>query len=753
MSPHSDLRPTADLLPSLNSDTLELPGRAWVPMPTLPVGSAASRGDDQLITPRLIYRALMHWWAIAVPVAVLLAVGSSAAIWFTFQPRYRAAAILQIQDRASTLVPEWTEDGNLSEKASMRFVQTQVELLRSPLVLGPLLSQPEIARIPGVSAADDPLATIVRALRVEAIEDSELYSVSCTWNEPEPAALLVNSALESYFRLRAEHEAARSQRVVELLDQEKELRAEAVQRLREKMRALGKEILGQELAVESPSGESRPPLRSLEKLQVDLAEAEVKRRVLEAQLKAAEEGEGPTVPAAFVEEAVLQNSEIQEARILINQKRAMLHRIESAAVQGRADGSYQRLEREIAQLERSLEEATRRARVRTTDNMKAMAGLKRKDDVQKLEDDLNSQKVHEQILRERLADEIKTMEATSGKSLELEFLRAELAREGKVFEMIAERSTALKTQMKAPERVTLLERAEPPLQPLERLPYRELFLGILASLAAPFGLAVLYEILVRPISDSEQLGQGTRLSVVAEVAHLPTRARQGGRIVPARLAAFSVFEESVESLRTALLHNESNSSVQVIAVASAVPREGKTSIASQLSVSLARSANVLTLIIDGDMRSPDIHRIFGVPAEPGLAEVLRGQCSLDEAIRTDWHERLHILPAGMLTTSPHELLGAGAFGEILQALRERYRYIVIDTPPVLSASEALVMAREADGTLLCAMRNRSREDWVRRASDRLQNLGISILGSVLSAVPTKEYTYRYGRYSDLRLPK
>jgi len=182
-------------------------------------------------------------------------------------------------------------------------------------------------------------------------------------------------------------------------------------------------------------------------------------------------------------------------------------------------------------------------------------------------------------------------------------------------------------------------------------------------------------------------------------------------------------------------------------VTSAVNHEGKTSVAAQLAVSIARASGELTLLIDGDMRSPDVHNVFDIPLEPGLAEVLDHQHSLEDAIATSWSKYVHLVPAGKLHSSPHKLLGNGSMKSLLDKVPNRYRYIVIDTPPVLAASESLVLAKAADASLICAMQDVSRVDQVAKTYERLVAAGGNPIGTVLNGVPARRYAYRYGSYS------
>jgi capsular exopolysaccharide synthesis family protein len=354
----------------------------------------------------------------------------------------------------------------------------------------------------------------------------------------------------------------------------------------------------------------------------------------------------------------------------------------------------------------------------------------------------------EQMLKERYEEQRKQVEQNSGETMELGFKRDELVRAEKVFELIAQRALQLQTERGAPARVTLMQPAEPPGNPVELFPFRNIALAVLACFCLPFGLAVGWERLVGRVSDSLTLERQSNVCVLGEIAHLPARTPVSHGSASARIRHdLGLFEESIDSLRTSLTLSDKFGDLRVLAVTSAANREGKTSVVSQLAVSFTRATGKPLLLIDGDMRCPDIHNVFDVPLEPGLAQVLSGECGLEEAIVTSWSDLVHLLPAGKLKVSPHTQLGNGAWTSLLAKIPPFYRYVLIDTPPVLSASEALVLAKSADATLVCAMRDVSRMDQIRRILDRLAAAGGHPVGLVLNGVPAKNYSYRYGAYS------
>jgi capsular exopolysaccharide synthesis family protein len=147
------------------------------------------------------------------------------------------------------------------------------------------------------------------------------------------------------------------------------------------------------------------------------------------------------------------------------------------------------------------------------------------------------------------------------------------------------------------------------------------------------------------------------------------------------------------------------------------------------------------------MRSPNLHEIFDVPLQPGLAETLEGKASIEAAVVSTSCPHLDLLPAGKLAGNPHQLLGNIEPSALIRSIPERYSYVVIDTPPVLAASEALILATMADATLVCVLRDVTRIDRVKKAYQRLLMAGGKPVGLVLSGVPTKSYAYHYGNYA------
>jgi succinoglycan biosynthesis transport protein ExoP len=700
---------------------------------------------------QFVLAALRRWWMIATPLGILLAIVSSAVVFLLFRPEYEAQAWLRIEEHTPYIAFE-SRDQNQNKL----FVQTQRELIRSPLVIGPVLSRPEIARIPELVKQSDPITWLGKQVSVLAVGESELFRVVFSNPDAGNAARVVNAVIDSYFNLRDQDEAERVQRVIELLDQERDRRAGEVSRLREDVRELAKQTPGAEagsLTAESDANN----LRSLGELQSRIITTEVEQEVLQARIRALEEAlksqESLVAPEALVQRSVEDNPEVQDLKSQISLKRTQLRDIQDLTVRNDKDPNVQRLTRGIEQNEKALKELRIHLRQQAQEELRLYSAGKRAEELANLRSELEARKITVKLLSDRYEQELKNVRQVSGDTLELEFKRAELARAEQVFGLIAERALKLRTEQRAPPRVSLLKRADPPAAPIEYFPYRNILLASLAGLCLPFLLAVAREKLARRINDADQLESESHLDVIGEIVRLPARARISRPQAVARTnERLQLFEESVDSLRTGLLLPESLRNMKVLAITSAAKREGKTSVAAQLAVSLSRASEEAILLIDGDLRSPDIHKIFGIPLQPGLIEVLNHQASLDNAIVTGWNACLHLLPAGQLTSSPHRLFGNGALKWLLEQLLPRYRYILIDTPPVLAASEALILAKAADATLVCAMRDLSRVDQVKKAYSRLSAVGAHTIGAVLNGVPAHRYAYDYGYGYETKTP-
>ena len=713
---------------------------------------AKGRDAEQGLSGRFLLETLKRRWRVVLPLGLVLSGVAAAAGYWLYEPRYEASAWFRIADRSPFVAFEDKQD-----ERSRAFFQTQLELIRSPIVLGTVARQKEIASIPLVAVQPDPVLWLSKQVKVLTAGESELFRIAFTCNSSDHAAMIANAVADTYFRLRDQYEVENNRRIIELLEQERTSWSKEVGRLQQNLREIAKGA-NVELSNRPKFDEDSAAWRVLADLQSRLVTVQSERAIMEAQIKAIEEPEGTAAAenkgasdghaaaGEGAEPGLEIRPDLQKLGESLAGKMARLKETETRSALGAKDPACVRLAEEIRQDKLALEQARRMV----VQDAESGLAVKRRVDLVKMRNDLSGRRVMEEVLKEQYATELKRASRQTGDGLEVELKRAELSRAESIFERIAERILKLQTERGAPARVYLLQKAEAPVTPTDGGPIRWSLLCGLAGFFAPFGLALVWDRTHRKVGNTDSMTSQSEIPVIGEVAKLSTRRQRRALAKPENHRPSEeekLYKESVDSLSTAVLLSQELHGKRILAVTSAVPAEGKTSLSVQLALSIARSTGQATLLIDGDMRAPDVHRMFGIRLEPGLVDVLGGKCSLADAIVTTWNPNLHLhlLPAGRLHVTPHGLLGDGAWRALLASVPQSYTHVIVDTPPVLAASESIMLSEAADATLLCAMRDVSLLDQVKRARERLLIAGIRPL-AVLNGVPTREYSYRYGRY-------
>jgi protein-tyrosine kinase len=205
-------------------------------------------------------------------------------------------------------------------------------------------------------------------------------------------------------------------------------------------------------------------------------------------------------------------------------------------------------------------------------------------------------------------------------------------------------------------------------------------------------------------------------------------------------------KEAYKALRTNVMFSVSANKGKVIGITSAVSGEGKSTTALNLAITFAETGSRV-ILIDADMRRPNIKRIMGVEAESGLAEVLARFSPLEDAIQTSPFKNLDILYSGATPPNPVELLGSKAMETLIEAFKGYYDYIFIDTPPVIVVTDATVLAKLLDGIILVVRENASKRDEVLYAVSKLQFVGAKVIGTVLNDKTFHaKRGYGYGKY-------
>ena len=269
---------------------------------------------------------------------------------------------------------------------------------------------------------------------------------------------------------------------------------------------------------------------------------------------------------------------------------------------------------------------------------------------------------------------------------------------------------------------------------------------------------------VVPQVDTDELKKTYKEKISRDISddELWRIGRMISHFVPKSTAA-----ESYRALRTNISFMKMERDIKTIVFTSSSPQEGKTTVSINLAMAMAQAGHK-TLLIDGDFRRPVISKIFGIPSVPGMADVIlgnyawrdtvrsitdlmMGQMTTDELMATPGLDNLFILPSGTIAPNPAELVGTKINREILREAHEEYEFVIVDAPPVLAATDAVIWGSMADGVVLVYQVGKIARGALKRAKAQIDNVKVSILGVVLNGLkaeisPDYEYHDKYYYY-------
>lgn len=293
--------------------------------------------------------------------------------------------------------------------------------------------------------------------------------------------------------------------------------------------------------------------------------------------------------------------------------------------------------------------------------------------------------------------------------------------------------------------VQQVEEAIEPGAPFSPQPRRSLMLGLFVGALLGAGVVALLEFLdntVKPEMDVQALTGAPMLATVSQLAKL----EPGGRQVYTMSQPQSAAAESLRLLRTNLEFASASESIHALTVSSPSPGEGKSTTAANLGVVMAQSG-LATVVIDADLRKPTQNRIFGVENHTGLTTLLtHPEQSWTEVAKKVALPGLFLIPSGPIPPNPSDLLSSDRFARLVEKIKDEADLVIIDSPPVLSASDALAISRHTDGVVLVVHSGKTRTDALRHAAHSIHQGGIRLIGVVLNRQKGQHGASYYGEY-------
>jgi len=575
------------------------------------------------------------------------------------------------------------------------------------------------------AALDSELVSrFIERIQVSPIENSRLVNVGVEAKDPAMSARMTNELVHAYIDQNLETKLTAAKNAAKWL-------GERIDDMRQKVEAAEKALLNykeeQQIITDFSSDAENITAQKLAELNTQLVEAESQRVEAETRYRQAISIENSPDMLDSIPE-VLSNDLVKEVKkmevVLFNSMSELSKKY------GRNHPKMVAIESELAELKKRKQIETGRV-------------------INSLKNKYKLALAREESLKAALARQKAESLSLNKKAVQYSVFQREAESSRNMYDMLIKRfkETSLTEEMKTGN-IRIIDTAETPKDPVKPNKKRNLLLAVILGTAMGFGLALFLEYLDNTIKLPDEIKEDLNIPFLGAVPAFSSNGVPDH--IPSELVTVyspnSAVSEAYRSIRTGILFSSADTSPQVIMVTSVSPLEGKTTSAANLSVTLA-SAESRVLLIDADMRRPRVHKVFGLDRKIGLSNVLVGTAPLKNAITASKVEGLDILPVGSIPPNPSEIIGSRKMEQLLDALRENYARVIIDTPPIVSVSDALVLSRMVDRVLLVIRSGETPRPAIQSSLAQLQTVNAKIMGAVLNAVGVGRDSYYYYQYS------
>jgi succinoglycan biosynthesis transport protein ExoP len=652
-------------------------------------------------------------------------------------PIYESTATVDV-DRQTPAGVVGQDSARMVLNDSDQYLATQIKLVQSDSVLRPVDQRFKLREVEHQPEATSTLAragdapVTLKRLKVSRPPNTYLLLISYRSEDPQLAADASNAIAQSYLEHTYNIRIRSSASLATFMEKQ-------IEELRAKMERSSEALVGfeRELNVINPEEKTNILSARLLQLNTEYTNAQSDRLKKEASYDSVK---GGSTEAAL---AAVQGDGLR--RLVEHRNDAREHFVDVKSHFGANHPEYKKAEAKVLEVESSIESTV-------------------KDVAERVAIEYHESERHESAVKRAVADAKADFDHVNARSFEYQALKREADADKHLYEelvrKIKEAGINAGFQNSA---IRIADPARPALKAVFPDVKLNVLLAFVFSALLAVGAAVLSDLLDKTIRDPEQVSRTLHTEVIGSLPLMKNRHAAGS---PNFRAGFkngmaiegeqdlTGFHESIRSLRNSILLGSFDRQYRSLLVTSAAPGEGKTTTAANLATAHAEQGK-RTLLIDGDLRRPSVHRNFNLPSVVGLSNVLLGEIPWrDAVIKVEGLEDLHILAAGPPSRRASDLIGRG-LAVILEEASSDYNLVVLDAPPLLGFAEPLQMATAVDGVIVVARAGQTSRKAVASVLATLNRLRATVVGLVLNEVHKElsDSYYYYGYYRSYYAPK
>lgn len=696
-----------------------------------PAGLEALPGTEDNSAANLIKAVLRHWRLMLLSFLLICAAGLPP-IWFRIKPRYQTTGAIRVAPIMTNILSGERDSGQIQNY--QMFMNTQAELITSSRVLDRVADDLAEKNLTPFAQAAEPITALRNAVAGGAIQvaparRTELIKITVTSGNPAEAELIVNAFLGAYMAMEGSNATKRQDRDLAQLQEQRKILRQKLDSHRNVIRQMA-----QEYGTVTLTDRQSMMLQRVARLQAELTQIQTRKMALQAQVQLLEQ----TKQRALPPDSLLKmrhdfvNSDLTVGVLTTNT--AQLEQTLIAAKQTLAPANP-----ELRQRAELLEALSKRLNERQLEVAKNFDTMMTQELAKTSDKELANTKIqfqqtlaHEKRLRDMMAKQNSETIELGRKQLTIQDFQEQLELTKQLYDAVRRRIQDLEMQRKRPARVSLAYNAASIPVGSKRKQYALALM--FAALACGILLALAKDKADLSLQTPNDVARRVGIKILGTTTR-PDSLRKS--LLPHQLA------DEYQTIRANLDLPDSKGIPAKLAVTSPGVREGKTTLSINLATSLAKAGKKV-LLIDGDLRKPDIARLLNLPhGSRSLQELLFGS-EFDSIVQSVPSIGLDVLTADSRNSNgAFELLVQPHTATILNKISEKYDHVIIDTPPVLAVADALLWAKIADAVILTSLAGYTSEANLRDAVQRLTQIRANLLGTILNSVRAR---YSYNRY-------